>query len=345
MKSLNPTIFLFLLTLLLPDFPNSGALDSLLQLPRSGKRVRGRATRALDVTYFGAKGNGVSDDTKAFVNAWNIACSLYPRSTILIPGGNIYHVKPINFAGPCRGKITLKIVGTVVAPGDPDVWLDLNPQKWIYFHGVSHLVIEGGGTINGMGEKWWAQSCKVNKSNPCHHAPTALTFHKCKDLQVRDLRVIDSQQMHMSFTSCTRVVLTNVDVIAPARSPNTDGIHISDSTKVLVQNSKIKTGDDCVSIVKSSSRILIKGVTCGPGHGISVGSLGKLDSWAGVHDVAVDGAFLANTENGLRIKTWQGGSGFAANITFQNVLMENVSNPIIIDQYYCDSQLPCLNQG
>uniref|UniRef100_M1CS33 Polygalacturonase n=2 Tax=Solanum tuberosum TaxID=4113 RepID=M1CS33_SOLTU len=27
-----------------------------------------------------------------------------------------------------------------------------------------------------------------------------------------------------------------------------------------------------------------------------------------------------------------------------NVWMENVSNPIIIDQYYCDSSFPCPNQ-
>lgn len=31
-------------------------------------------------------------------------------------------------------------------------------------------------------------------------------------------------------------------------------------------------------------------------------------------------------------------------ISFMNVWMENVSNPIIIDQYYCDSPFPCPNQ-
>lgn len=29
------------------------------------------------------------------------------------------------------------------------------------------------------------------------------------------------------------------------------------------------------------------------------------NSWAQVHDVIVDQAFLAHTKNGLRIKTWQ----------------------------------------
>ncbi|KAM3398347.1 hypothetical protein P3S68_001862 [Capsicum galapagoense] len=41
---------------------------------------------------------------------------------------------------------------------------------------------------------------------------------------------------------------------------------------------------------------------------------------------------------------YQGGPGLVRKISFMNVWMENVSNPIIIDQYYCDSLLPCPNQ-
>lgn len=38
----------------------------------------------------------------------------------------------------------------------------------------------------------------------------------------------------------------------------------------------------------------------------------------------------------------QGGSGSASNIKFQNIEMDNVANPIIIDQNYCDKKKkPC----
>ncbi|OMP00109.1 Glycoside hydrolase, family 28 [Corchorus olitorius] len=312
--------------------------ESLLQLPRSGSpRTNTRAKRVLSVGDFGAKGDGHHDDTKAFEHAWKIACSFPVRTRILIPAGHTYLVRPVELGGPCKSRVTLMISGTIVAPKDPDVWDGLNPRKWLYFHQVNHLRVDGGGTVNGMGQEWWARSCKRNKT-------MALTFHKCKNLKVHNLIVVNSQQMHIAFTNCLRVTVSNLSVIAPATSPNTDGIHISASRGVEVKNSIVGTGDDCVSIVSNSSRIQIRNFFCGPGHGISIGSLGKSKSWAQVHNVFVDGAFISNTENGVRIKTWQGGSGYAANMKFQNVLMENVSYPIIIDQYYCDSDLPCANQ-
>lgn len=40
----------------------------------------------------------------------------------------------------------------------------------------------------------------------------------------------------------------------------------------------------------------------------------------------------------------QGGSGTASNIKFQNIDMHDVTNPIIIDQNYCDQDKPCKEQ-
>ncbi|OIV93726.1 hypothetical protein TanjilG_16577 [Lupinus angustifolius] len=40
----------------------------------------------------------------------------------------------------------------------------------------------------------------------------------------------------------------------------------------------------------------------------------------------------------------KGGSGYVRGVRFQNVRVENVSNPIIIDQFYCDSPSSCQNQ-
>lgn len=40
----------------------------------------------------------------------------------------------------------------------------------------------------------------------------------------------------------------------------------------------------------------------------------------------------------------QGGSGYARNIKFINIAMRNVTNPIIINQKYCDQKKKCQEQ-
>jgi hypothetical protein len=40
----------------------------------------------------------------------------------------------------------------------------------------------------------------------------------------------------------------------------------------------------------------------------------------------------------------QGGSGHAHGMRFVNARMNRVQNPVVIDQYYCDSATPCANE-
>ncbi|CAN1187456.1 unnamed protein product [Linum perenne] len=150
--------------------------------------------------------------------------------------------------------------------------------------------------------------------------------------------------MNFVISRCNSVRVSNLLVSAPGDSPNTDGIHITESTDVILQDCKIGTGDDCISIVNGSSNIRMKRLYCGPGHGISIGSLGKDNSTGIVTGVVLNTALLRNTTNGLRIKTWQGGKGHVRGVRYDNVQMENVANPIIIDQFYCDSPVSCQNQ-
>ncbi|XP_075085272.1 putative polygalacturonase At1g80170 [Nicotiana tabacum] len=304
----------------------------------------GRGNKVLvNVDSFGAAGDGTSDDTKAFVDAWNQACSKR-RSVFLVPSGRIYLVNATRFSGPCANRLIIQVDGTIVAPSDPENWDPKSPKAWLVFNNLTGTTFQGNGVIDGSGSKWWAASCKKNKTNPCKAAPRALTIDSSSGITVKGLTFQNSQQMHFVISRSDSVRVNGIKISSPGDSPNTDGIHISESTNVVLQDCKIGTGDDCVSIVNASSNIKMKTIHCGPGHGISIGSLGKDDSVGIVTRVVLDTAFLKGTANGLRIKTWQGGSGYVRTVRFQNVRMEDVSNPIIIDQFYCDSQKPCHNQ-
>ncbi|CAK9172691.1 unnamed protein product [Ilex paraguariensis] len=297
----------------------------------------------VNVDGFGAVGDGVSDDTQAFFDAWKQACST-PNSVFLVPQGRRYLVNATRFKGPCADKLVIQIEGTILAPDEPKKWDTKYQRIWLDFFNLTGVLFQGNGVIDGSGSKWWAASCKRNKSNPCKGAPTALTIDSSSAVKVKGLTIQNSQQMHLVISKSDSVRLSNILISAPENSPNTDGIHITGSTNVVVQNCKIGTGDDCISIVNGSSNIKMKSIYCGPGHGISIGSLGKDNSTGIVSKIVLDTAFLRGTMNGLRIKTWQGGSGYVRSVRYQDVRMENVSNPIIIDQFYCDSPTTCQNQ-
>ncbi|KAK4803002.1 hypothetical protein SAY86_001205 [Trapa natans] len=298
--------------------------------------------KQFNVDDYGAKGDG-GDDSEAFVKAWDDFCSTQ-GSVLLVPMNRTYHLKPIKFSGPCKSELRLQIYGTIKASPHLSDYKE-GERHWMMFENLNDFVVEGRGRINGNGRKWWQRSCKVNKSMPCKAAPTALTFYKCNNLRVTDMIIQNAQQMHLIFQKCKNVKALNLLVHAPENSPNTDGIHITDTENILIKNSVIRTGDDCISIVNGSKNVQATDIVCGPGHGISIGSLGSDNSAAYVSNVLVNRARISGTTNGVRIKTWQGGSGYAKNIVFQNIVMRNVSNPIIIDQNYCDQEEPCHQQA
>lgn len=300
------------------------------------------ATKAVSVDDYGAKGDG-GDDSEAFKKAWNVACSS-EGAVLVVPKNRIYHLKPITFSGPCKSNLTFKVYGRIKASVRLSDY-DKDRAHWLMFNNLTDFRMEGGGFINGNGRKWWANSCKINKTLPCKAAPTAMTFYECKNLRVADLIIQNAQQMHLLFQKCVNVIALNLLVSAPEKSPNTDGIHVTGTQNILIKNCVIRTGDDCISIVSGSKNVQATDIVCGPGHGISIGSLGAGKSTDYVSNVLVNRARLSGTTNGVRIKTWQGGSGYAKNITFQNISMRNVTNPIIINQNYCDQNEPCPEQA
>jgi len=60
-----------------------------------------------------------------------------------------------------------QVSGTIVAPDEPKDWDPKSPRTWLVFSKLSGARIQGGGIIDGSGSKWWASSCKINKTNVC----------------------------------------------------------------------------------------------------------------------------------------------------------------------------------
>lgn len=293
----------------------------------------GSSELVFDVTKYGAVAGGKTDNTKAFLDAWNSACqNSAGNASLLIPHGD-FLVGPITFAGPCSnvGPTTVRIQGTLKAP--PSI-MSTPTVAWIEFRDLQGLRIGGGGTIDGQ-----VTNAVLTKSPKGKFPPTSLRLIKVSNATVANLTLLNSKGFHVGIQRSAYVKVRHLNISAPADSQNTDGIHISGTNDVQVSNLTVSTGDDCISIGPGSTNVSITGVVCGPGHGISVGSLGKYKNEKDVVGVRVRNCTLWGTTNGVRIKTWPGSMpSQASNLTFEDIILHNVSNPIIIDQGYCPTK-------
>lgn len=114
---------------------------------------------AYNVMSYGAKPDGKSDSTAAFLKAWGSACGSAAAATVHVPKGT-FVVRNVVFGGPCKNKITFQIDGTIVAP--PDFRLVGNSGYWILFNKVSRVTVVGG-TVDGRGAGFW--SCRRSGKN------------------------------------------------------------------------------------------------------------------------------------------------------------------------------------
>ncbi|CAK8536716.1 unnamed protein product [Lathyrus sativus] len=285
-----------------------------------------------DVSKYGAIGDGNTDDSEAFVKAWQDVCASQDNATLIISKDKTFFLQPLKFQGPCKSTtIKVELGGTIIAPKNIEdwKWTEDKVTGWIRFEDINGLIVNGGGQINGQGAPWWKEYPDDESKRP-----SGIKFIRCEGLTISNLTHSDSPKNHMSITSCKEVSISNLKMIAREDSPNTDGIDIANSTNVIIKDSTITTGDDCVAINTGSSFINVIGVLCGPGHGISIGSLGKNGEYAKVEDIYVKNCTFTKTSNGARIKTWEGGNGYAKNITYEDIEFIEVKNPIIIDQSY-----------
>ncbi|CAA2965915.1 exopolygalacturonase-like [Olea europaea subsp. europaea] len=267
--------------------------------------------------------DGKTDNSQALLSTWEKVCKV-DGGTVLVPSG-IYYVKSALLQGPCIGQTIFSVI-------------------WIEFNQVDGLSITGNGIFDGQGSSTWAHNGNHNaKASSTCTASLKLKF--VWNSSIEGITSKNSEMFHLHVNNCDGIGISHMSILAPKESPNTDGIHVSSSNNVRVSNVNIATGDDCISLGPGTTNIDISGITRGPGHGISIGSLGKYPDEKDVDGITVPNCTLSNTLNGVRIKTWAPSPpSIVSNVTFQDILLKNADNPVIIDQQYCPSN-SCSHQG
>ncbi|KAF3558612.1 hypothetical protein F2Q69_00016116 [Brassica cretica] len=200
-------------------------------------------SKIFNVFNYGAIGNGYADDTKAFMDAWEDTCNyIGSKSTMEIPQGRTFLLQPIGFHGPCKSKkIVFSISGNLTAPYAPYQWKCNEDycHQWIEFAHINGLYIDGPGTIDGQGPKWWSLNCKKYEQ-ACHRRPRGMVISHSSNVHISNIVVKDSPNFQMSLEDSKWIFVKQLTITADGDSPNTDGIHIQRCRNVFTDAVEIK---------------------------------------------------------------------------------------------------------
>jgi hypothetical protein len=203
------------------------------------------------------------------------------------------------------------------------------PPAFITTDSSAHdIVLSGSGTIDGQGQAWW----DAFATNSATVRPQEVNLGHVTRIQITGIKLQNPPEEHIWVKSDTNVTITGITINTPGVSgknapKNTDGVDVT-ATGMFFCNNNIVAGDD--NIAMSGTNLYIGFSTFGVGHGCSIGSITQ----NGVSNVTVDHLTMNGTTSGIRMKSARDRGGLVHNLTYSNITMTNVQNPVFITSYY-----------
>ncbi len=281
-----------------------------------------------NITNYGAIGDGVATNTTAIQAAIDAASG---------KGGGVVEVPQGTYvSGPIRldSKIELRVdAGATLEmlPLDKYPGGTRMPGTFISGAGLHDVAISGSGTIDGQGSPWWPFA-RVRGAR----RPRMIGLASCDRVLIEKVTLKNSPMFHIAINGkSTNVTVRGVTIRAPASTDPQDPSHNTDACdvsgrNVLIQDCDVSVGDDNFTCGGNTSDVLITNCTYGYGHGVSIGS----PTSGGVSNLTVVNCTFNNTEAGIRIKSDRDRGGYLHNLSYLNLRMTNVAEPILIYAAY-----------
>jgi polygalacturonase len=245
--------------------------------------------------------------------------------------------------------VTPGLCGTIAAGAPPAVFPA--PQRpaprggcrpFISINDAKNVGIMGDGVIDGRGYakilgkdySWWEMARKAEPKNERYFTPRMIVASHADGLVLYRITLHNSTNFHVSVNQTDGFTAWGVHLLTPttkgADARNTDGIDPGSSTNVTVTHSWIDNGDDNIAIKTGTTHMSVIDNHFYSGHGMSIGS----ETYTGDSFLLVDGLTEDHTTSGIRIKSNVTRGGAVHDLTYKNICMRGVKNPIAISPYY-----------
>ncbi len=207
---------------------------------------------------------------------------------------------------------------------------------------VENSGIMGAGSIDGrggdtlLGEKvtWWQLAHAAKVKDESQHVFRLVIVAHAHNFTMYNITLRNSPATHVGVVDTDGFTAWGVKIMTPGTARNTDGIDPHSSRNVTIEHCFIHAGDDDVAVGSShgapSSDISILHNHFYAGHGMSIGS----PTSGGVNHMLVDDLTIDGAQNGIRIKSDPSRGGLVEDITYRNVCIRNVTNPLMFTPHY-----------
>ena len=229
-----------------------------------------------------------------------------------------------------------------------------NYSPMIYGNGLENIALTGEGRLEGDGPAWWEWSEKTldgrnrlyammregtpvedrvfGKEADSLRSPF-VQFLNCKNLLIENIYLHNSPFWTIHVVWSESVTVRGVTIENQTKSPNTDGINIDASNRVLVEDcTAITLGDDmfCIKagrnedawdVGKPCENVIIRncrGIGRCTSGGIVIGS----EMSGSVRNILAENCEFEENLNCVRIKSKDGRGGIVENVDFRNLKMQ-----------------------
>ncbi|MDT3403717.1 glycoside hydrolase family 28 protein [Mucilaginibacter terrae] len=286
--------------------------------------------KVLNITEFGARGDGSTINTKAIQKSID-ACPEY--GTVLIPEGNF-----VSGALFLKSRMTLQIEKGGTLKGSPNTE-DYEPFINNRFEGwemktyaslinagtmdsnggytTQQISIKGEGTISGGGG---ALGKAMIDKHGMRSRGRLIMLMNCQNVELQGLQIKDAPCWTIHYIYSKGISCHDLDIVSTAH--NGDGLDPDSSDDSYIFNCSFSTGDDCIAIKSGKNpegytigrptrNVQITNCNFTKGHGISIGS----EMSGGVSDVLVQDCTAGALLNGMQIKGTKERGGYVKNVT------------------------------
>lgn len=306
-----------------------------------------------NVLSYGARGDGLSDDTQAIQRAVD-ACARAGGGQVVLPAGHTF----LSGAITLKERIDFHIARGAVFKGSAR-WRDYREAGALLFaKDIAELTISGDGVIDGNDRavwqsladeqaggdvnkagwwpqafcgRWWPFWRKPEEAVKIPGRPRVLLLIGCRQARLRDFTIRNAPSWTVHAAGCEDLVIDAISIRNAWDVPNNDGLDLDHCRNVRVANCHIEAADDAIALKNTSGfaeygaceNITVTGCTLS-----SRSSAIKLDETyaaPGIRQVVFNNCVIYNSNRGICIQSRDEGS--IEDAIFSNLTIETRVSP------------------